>query len=108
MFVYWALFLTAFFLTQIYWVYTDNDFFCDMFMTIGSSSVSVDLICVGIAILIWMANDFWRMGFSVYTYFLMFIFGLGVAVSVTVPWYLALRVSRQCKIKSEKSTLLNT
>ena len=40
------------------------------------------------------------MGFSIYSFILYVIFSLLVAIAITTPIYLALRVSRQCKINN--------
>ena len=40
------------------------------------------------------------MGFSIYTYLLIFICSFGVAISVTFPIYFLMRISRKCKINN--------
>jgi hypothetical protein len=92
--LYLALWLGAFLSTQIYWVYSDGNFSCDIFASTGASSITYDLLFVGFAILLFILGDFWEMGFSIYTYMLTFAFSFLVAVSVTVPLYLAMRLLR--------------
>lgn len=92
--LYIIIWLGAFLYTQIYWVYTDNNFRCDIFGSIGASSITYDLIFVLFAVLLWIFGDFFFMGFSVYTYILTFAFSFLTAVSVTTPLYLLMRLLR--------------
>ena len=100
--VYFLLMFGAYFYVQTYLVYMDGPFLCQVFSTMGSSFIGVDILFVGVAILVYIGTDFWKMGFSLYTLIIIFVLSLSVAISVMVPFYLAMRVSRACKIKANK------
>ena len=99
--LFFQLMVGAYLWLQIYWVYPDPNFFCDLFASIGASDITIDIAFSGIIVLLFIGTDFWRMGFSIYTYLLLFICSFGVAISVTFPIYFAMRISRQCKIDKE-------
>ena len=97
--VYIGIFLAAYIVCHWYKNYSNNaELACDLFGTFGTSFIAFDIIFFGVAIAIYIGCDFWKMGFSIYSFILYLIFSLLVAIAITTPIYLALRVSRQCKI----------
>ena len=59
----------------------------------------VDLYACGICAALFVTFDFWESGFSIYTFLYIFCLSLIVGKSTAFPLYLAMRVSRQCKMK---------
>eukprot|EP01083_Nonionella_stella_P005760 16622_1 len=100
-FVYFGLAIVSYAIIHQHYQNRNGLYFCEAFETISASFVMYDLILFALCITIFIAVDFWRKGFSIYTAILFLTHGWGVgAVAITVPIYLAMRVSRECKIKA--------
>ena len=99
--IYIGLFIAAYIILHWYKNYSNNkELVCDLFGTFGTSFIAFDIILFGVTIAIYIGFDFWKMGFSIYSFILYFVFSLLVAIAITTPIYLALRVSRECKINN--------
>ena len=96
--VYFGLFIVSHVVLNWYFSYWKD--FCDFFGTPGATLISFDVMLVATTLSVWVAIDLWKMGFSIYTYIVWFIFTLINAIAITMPLYFALRVSRECKIKN--------
>lgn len=102
--VYFVIFILSYLICQMYYYHmTQNgdDLACDLFQSLGSSFFAYDMIFMALVMAIFIATDFWKMGFSIYSYILFLIFSLVVAICITMPLYLAMRVSRRCKIDND-------
>eukprot|EP01059_Diplonema_ambulator_P001600 TRINITY_DN11372_c0_g1_i2.p1 TRINITY_DN11372_c0_g1~~TRINITY_DN11372_c0_g1_i2.p1 ORF type:complete len:188 (+),score=36.74 TRINITY_DN11372_c0_g1_i2:31-564(+) len=95
--IYFLMWLGGYISTQLYWHYASGSFFCDLLASTSSSSISFDILFCGLAVLFWVFTDFRKMGFSIYTFCIFFFLSFGAAISITVPFYLFLRVSREYK-----------
>ena len=99
---YFALSIAAYIILHWYF-YQPSDPLCDLFANFSASFITIDITFVLLTFIICVATDFWKMGFSIYTYILFMIFSLVVAIGIIAPLYMALRISRQCKLNSENN-----
>ena len=98
--VYWIICLVSHFFTQQYRRAAD-DYFCEMMVNAGAGFNTFDLYLTAVVVIIFVGTDFWKMGFSIYTYILFVLFSSIVNMAVALPFYLSLRVSRKCKLNDK-------
>lgn len=72
---------------------------CEWFSSYYAGALAVDILIFTFVFLFWMGFDRIQHGFSIYSYILL-ILSCGGAIAFVAPFYLGLRVSRECKIKN--------
>ena len=103
-YAYFTLFIAAYII--LHWYFSQpSDPLCDLFANFSASFITIDITFVLVAIAIYVGNEFWDLGFSIYTFILFIIFSFVVGLGIQLPLYLALRVSRQCKVNKNNDDL---
>ena len=94
--IYWIIVVGAYFVTQIYRIATD-DYVCEMFATPGAGFNTIDLFSCALTVAIFIGFDFWKSGFSIYTFIYIIVLSSLVNLAVSLPFYLSLKISTKCK-----------